>query len=385
MPLIAGVLLALTAGSLAFCALVIVAAWHYLRVRPRKAARVQPISILKPLSGLDEGLEENLRSYFGQDYPEFEILFAVRQADDPAAAVAERLGREYSRVPSRVIVTGEPECVNAKVFALEAMLAGARHDLLVMSDSDTRAGSDLLHVINEEFQDERLGLATCPYRAVPGRSFWSRLEAIGMNTEFLAGVLVARMLDGMKFGVGPTMAARRAAIEAIGGFGRLRDYLAEDFVMGQLIAAAGFRTILSSCVIEHRIGAQGLGPNFAHRLRWVRSTRRSRPAGYVGQLFTYPLPLALALAVAKPEWWPLLPAAAAVRALAAWAVAGWVLHDALTGRRWWLVAVQDLASFGFWVAGFFGKSIAWRGRRYVLLRDGRMRPERSGGALGGAL
>jgi ceramide glucosyltransferase len=378
MPLIAGVLLALSAGSLAFCALVIAAAWHYLRVRPAAAARVQPISVLKPLSGLDEGLEENLRAYFEQDYPEFEILFAVRRADDPAAAVAERLGREYARVPSRVIVTGEPEYVNAKVFALECMLAEARHDLLVMSDSDTRAGADLLRVINAEFQDERIGLATCPYRAVPGRSFWSRLEAIGMNTEFLGGVLVARMLDGMKFGVGPTMAARRGALERIGGIGRLRDYLAEDFVMGQLIAAAGFRAILSSYVIEHRIGTQALRPNFAHRLRWVRSTRRSRPAGYVGQLFTYPLPLALALAIAKPEWWPLLPATLAIRALAAWAAAGWVLHDRLTARYWWLTPVQDLVSFAFWIAGFFGNSIAWRGRRYVLLRDGRMRLAESG-------
>jgi ceramide glucosyltransferase len=379
MPLIAGVLLALIAGSVAFCALVIAASWHYLRVRPPRAASVRPISILKPLSGLDEGLEENLRACFEQDYPEFEILFAVRQPDDPAAAVAARLGREYARVPSRLIVTGDPECANAKVFALEAMLAEARYDLLVMSDSDTRAGADLLRVVNQEFQDERLGLATCPYRAVPGSSFWSRLEAIGMNTEFLAGVLVARMLDGMKFGVGPTMAARRAAIDRIGGFGRLSDYLAEDFVMGQLIAAAGFRTILSSYVIEHRIGAQKLRPNFAHRLRWVRSTRRSRPAGYVGQLFMYPLPLALALAIAKPEWWPLLPVVAAVRALAAWAVAGWVLHDDLTRRRWWLVALEDLVSFGFWLAGFFGNSIAWRGRRYVLQRDGRMRLLESGG------
>ena len=211
-----------------------------------------PISILKPLAGIDDGLEENLRTFFEQEYADFEILFAVRSEDDPAIAVAERLRARYPGVPSRLIVTGEPPYPNAKVYSLDRMLAAARHDLLVMSDSDIRVTPDMLATIAAEFQDAKLGLATCPYRAVPGRSFWNTLEAVGLNTEFIGGVLVARMLDGMKFALGPTIAARRATLEGIGGFDAVKDFLAEDFVMGNLAAARGDGVILSSYVIEHQ-------------------------------------------------------------------------------------------------------------------------------------
>lgn len=372
----AAVLVLLVAGSSVFAALVIVAARLYLAAGRacRPASIFPPISILKPLSGLDEGLEENLRSYFAQDYPDFEILCAVRNADDPAAAVFEKLRLEYPDVSARLIVTGEPPYANAKVFALDSMLAEARHDLLAMTDSDTRARPDLLRCLAAEFDDPRLGLTTCPYRGIPGRSFWSTLEAIGMNTEFMAGILVARMLEGMKFGVGPAMAVRREVLERIGGFDTLKEYLAEDFMMGKLAAEAGYGTALSSCVIEHRIGSQRFRPNLQHRLRWARSTRRSRPAGYFGQVFTYPLPLALLLAAVQPGWWPVAAAAVLVRAAAAWATAGWVLHDPLTARRWWMLPLQDLASFVLWLAGFFGNTVSWRGRRYVIFRDGRFAP-----------
>jgi ceramide glucosyltransferase len=375
MVIAAAVLVALVAGSLVYSILIAIAARRYLAVRAPRLERPVPISLLKPLSGLEEGLEENLRSYFAQQYPEFEILFAVRRADDPAAAAVEKLRGEFPNVEARLIVTGEPPYVNAKVFALETMLGQARHDLLVMTDSDTRALSPrLLEQLAAEFQDPQLGVTTCPYRAVPGRSLWSALEAIGMNTEFLAGILVARMLEGMKFGVGPAMAARRRTIEQIGGMGRLKEYLAEDFVMGKFAAEAGAGVALSSCVVEHRIGTSDLRENLSHRLRWVRSTRRSRPAGYAGQLFTYPLPLALLLVAVRPEWWPVAAATVLVRALAAWAVAGWVLHDPLTARNWWMVALQDVMSFLLWLAGFFGKTVLWRGRRYVVFADGRFAP-----------
>jgi ceramide glucosyltransferase len=343
------------------------------RGRP-PASTFPPISILKPLSGLDEGLVENLRSYFAQDYPEFEILCAVRNASDPAAAVFEKLRLEFPGVPARLIVTGEPPYTNGKVFALDSMLAEARYDLLAMTDSDTRARTDLLRGLAAEFEDPRLGLTTCPYRGIPGRSFWSTLEAIGMNTEFLAGILVARMIEGMKFGVGPAMAVRREVLKRIGGFDTLKEYLAEDFMMGKLAAEAGYGVALSSCVIEHRIGSQHLRPNLQHRLRWARSTRRSRPAGYFGQVFTYPLPLALLLAAIEPSWWPLAAAAVLVRIAAAWATAAWVLHDSLTAEKWWMLPLQDLASFVLWLAGFFGNTVSWRGRRYVVFPDGRFAP-----------
>jgi ceramide glucosyltransferase len=374
MALIPVLLLAILAGSLAYCALTVFAAHHYLSVRSPELRAAAPVSVLKPLAGAEEDLEQNLRSFFEQDYPDYELLFAVRGPDDPAIPVVERLRGEYTPVAARHIVTGEPPYPNAKVYSLDRMLAEARNELLVMSDSDVRVKPDMLRTVAAEFQDQRLGLATCPYRAAPGRGFWSVLEAIGMNTEFLGGVLVARIVEGMKFAVGPTIAVRRAALLSFGGFDRLKDYLAEDFVMGKLASERGWRVSLSSYVIEHRIGSQGFRENMRHRLRWARSTRRSRPSGYMGQLFTNPLPLALLLIALRPDWWPLLVLTALFRALAAWAVAGWVLHDPLTGRRWWLVPIQDVVSFVFWVAGFFGNTIEWRGRTYYLRADGRFEP-----------
>lgn len=367
-------LLGLVAGSLVYCVLVVIAAENYRAAQLPDAEESPPISILKPLSGVDLDLEPNLRTFFEQKYPVFELLFAVRNEDDPAIPVVERLRAAFPAIPSRLIVTGEPPYPNAKVFSLERMSAAAHYDLLVMADSDVRVMPHLLATIAAEFQDPKAGLVTCPYRAVPGSSFWSQLEAVGLNTEFVAGVLVARLLDGMRFALGPTIAARRQALADIGGFHALKDYLAEDFVLGKLIAELGWRVILSSYVIEHHIGSQPLLENLKHRLRWNRSTRRSRPLGYIGQVFTNPLPLAVLFCTAAPAWWPVLLVTAAFRAAAARATAGRVLQDPLTGARWWLVPVQDLLGFLLWMAAYFGNTILWRGRKYHLLRDGRFRP-----------
>jgi ceramide glucosyltransferase len=362
------ILIALVAGSAIYSLLSIFAALRFLSTRRPAPSAVEPISILKPLAGLDPGLESNLRTCFEQDYPAFEILFAVRDEDDPSVAVVERLRREYPHVRTRLLITGEPPYANAKVFSLDRMMAAASNDLLVMSDSDIRTGRNLLRTVALEFQDPKLGIATCPYRAVSGPSFWSRIEAIGMNTDFLAGILVARALEGMQFAVGPTIAARRSALASIGGFDRLKDYLAEDFVMGKFAAEAGHGVILSAGVVEHHIGSTDFAHNAAHRLRWTRSTRRSRPWGYMGQLFTMPLPLAIVLIAAEPSDWPFALAALAIRSVAAYIVSARVLHVKL---NWILLPVEDLAVFCFWVAGFFGKTIIWRGRRYLLHPDGR--------------
>ncbi|MCU1336414.1 MAG: putative ceramide glucosyltransferase [Bryobacterales bacterium] len=368
------ILLALLAGSLVYSGLTVIAALRYLSVPPPELRSAEPVSILKPLSGLDADLESNLRTFFEQDYPSFEILFAVREADDPAVPVVEKLQQEYPAVQSRLLITGEPPYPNAKVFSLGRMLSASAHDLVVMSDSDIRVTPTLLRTIAAEFQDPKLGVATCPYRAVAGHfgstSFWSKIEAIGMNTDFLAGILVARMLEGMRFAVGPTIAARRHALESIGGFDRLKDYLAEDFVMGKFAAEAGHGVSLSSYVIEHHIGSSDFRHNAAHRLRWTRSTRRSRPAGYMGQLFTMPVPLALLVTAWNPSWWPVLPVTLALRGMAAWTVAELVLRTRL---NWLLLPLEDLAGFCFWIAGFFGNTITWRGRRYRLESDGRFR------------
>jgi ceramide glucosyltransferase len=363
------ILLALLAGALVYSALTVIAALRYLAVRPLELRSPEPMSVLKPLSGLDADLESNLRTFFEQDYPSFEILFAVREPEDPAVAVVEKLRQEYPNVPSRLLITGEPTYPNAKVFSLDRMLHASAYDLLVMSDSDIRVTPTMLRTIAAEFQDPKLGIATCPYRAVAGKSFWSRIEAIGMNTDFLAGILVARMLEGMRFAVGPTIAARRRTLESIGGFERLKDYLAEDFVMGKFAAEAGHGVGLSSYVVEHHIGASpGFRENAAHRIRWTRSTRRSRPVGYLGQLFTMPVPLALLVTIWNLSWWPVLLVTLAIRGVAAWTVAELVLRSR---PNWLLLPLEDIAGLCFWIAGFFGNTIVWRGRRYRLESDGR--------------
>jgi ceramide glucosyltransferase len=362
------VLLALLTGSLVYCGLTVVAVRKYVSVRPPALLSPEAVSILKPLHGVDEGLEDNLRSFFMQDYPCFELLFAVREANDPAAGVVEKLRSEFPQIPVRLLITGPSPYANAKVFSLDRMMSAASHDLLVMSDSDIRVDSQLLRTIAAEFEDGRVGVATCPYRAVAGRSVWSRLEAAGMNTEFWGGALVARMIEGMKFAVGPTIAARKSVMLQIGGFDVLKEYLAEDFVIGARAAELGAGVILSSYVIEHRIGSEGLRRNFTHRVRWARSTRRSRPAGYIGQVFTNPLPLLILLLAFHPAWWPVGVVTILMRAAAADAVA----RTALDGRvQWTLLPFQDLLSFACWIAGFFGDEIIWRGTRYRLLRDGK--------------
>lgn len=361
-------LLTLLAGSLVYSALSILAVFRYLTVQPPEPTSMEPVSILKPLAGLDPGLESNLKTFFDQDYENFEILFAVRESTDPAVSVVEQLQRQYPNVKSKLIITGEPSYPNAKVYSLDKMMAAATNDLLVMSDSDIRVTSGMLRAVAAEFQDSKLGVATCPYRAVAGRSFWSRLEAIGMNTDFMSGILVARMLEGMQFAVGPTIVARKKVLESIGGFERLKDYLAEDFVLGKFAAEEGHGVILSSYVIEHHIGSSDFRHNAAHRLRWCRSTRRSRPAGYVGQLFTMPLPLALLTAAWNPALWPMIPATFVARAVAARVVSWGVLRARID---WLLLPLEDIAGFLFWIAGFFGNTIVWRGRTYRLERDGR--------------
>jgi ceramide glucosyltransferase len=362
-------LLILVAGSAVFSLLAIVAAERYRAVKPSTLASDQlpPLSVLKPLHGLDEGLEENLRSFFEQDYPAFEILFAVEEEADAAVPVARQLIARYPHTPARLVIAGPSPFPNAKVHSLRAMVAEARNDLIVMADSDVRVTPEFLRIVAAEMSRPNVALVTSPYRAVAGKSFWSRLEAIGLNTEFIAGVLVARMLGGMDFALGPNIATRKTHLDEIGGLAELQLYLAEDFVMGNRLAGRGRGVVLSSYAIEHRIGSQALGPNLSHRLRWNRSTRRSRPLGYVGQIFTYPLPLALALAAWNPWWWPLSAVTIAIRYLAAWRTSKSV--EARPSYVW--LPLQDLISFAMWGAGFFGNEITWRSRRFSIDKLGR--------------
>jgi ceramide glucosyltransferase len=373
MVILTTALAVLLTGSLVYCVLIVVATRRFLSTALPAPGNKLPVSVLKPLCGHDDGLEENLRSFMVQDYPEYEVLFGVHRPDDPAVAVVEKIISELSgQISARLIITGESPIPNAKAFSLNRLVREARYDVLVMSDSDVRVTPSLLSHLAQEFQDDRIGLISCPYRAVPGKSLWSRLEAIGMNTELLGGVMVARMVEGMRFALGCTVAVRRTVLEDMGGFGYLQEFLAEDFVIGQRAAELGHGVLLSSYVIEHRIGSQNMMPNLGHRMRWARSTRRSRPAGYWGQIFTYPLPLALLFCAAYPAAWPVLFLTLTLRGGAALATARNIVHDPVMQKQWWLLPVQDLIGFFVWISGFVGDKIVWRDRKCTVLRDGRL-------------
>lgn len=372
-------LLAASAGGLVYYLLVIVATRKLREAREAaefEVASSPAISLLKPLRGADPDLERHLESFFLQGYPSFEILFAVRRADDPAVAVAERLMARYPHVPARLILTGEPPYANAKVYSLEKMAEAAGADILVITDSDTSVGKDYLRRVAAAFAPERVGAATNLYRGAPGADLWSRLEALGMSTEFMAGVVVAWRLEGMKFTLGPSMAVRRDCLRAIGGFAAMADYLADDFVLGQWASDAGYEVALLPHVVNHHATALGFTSSFKHRLRWNRSSRFSRPAGYIGQGFTYGLPWAMLLFLAAPFQWSefVLLAVAAARMWMAYELGLRLLEDREALRRFWLIPLQDMLSLATWVGGFVGREIVWRNERYRLLEGGRFEP-----------
>ena len=369
---------AVVVGGCAYFLLVLAAVRRHLKRRSnRRHSGGSPISfsVLKPLAGEEDGLDRNLNSFYQLDYPTYQVLLAARDAEDPALETARSLARRNPHIPSTVLSVGEPVWQNAKVHSMEAMTRVVTGQVLVISDSDIRTDRGLLLQLATEFENPHTGVVTCPYRAVPGRGRWSLLEALGMNTGFWSGVLAAQFLMPMDFAVGPTMAVRRSCLEAIGGWETVKDMLAEDFQIGRLARQAGFEVRLGTHVVEHRIGSQGFSANMAHRLRWSRSTRRSRPIGYFGEILANPLPWALLLPVVAEATWAavLLATCVALRLLVVLAVGWRVLGDTLVLKYCWLVPVQDILGLLLWAGGFFGDRIVWRNRVYRLTKDGRLR------------
>lgn len=363
-------LVALLAGSIVYCVLGIIGAARYRASRAPKLTEYPPVSVLRPMHGAEDNTEINLRSLFEQEYSDFEILLSVHSADDDAVPIARRVMADYADVRARIVVVGESPLPNAKVWSLRALIAEARHDIVIMSDSDIRLPRNGFRTLVSELEQKNVGLVTCPYRAAAGGSLWTRLEALGLNTEFIGGMLTARLLAGMDFAIGCTIATRGTDLARIGGLDALQKYLAEDFMMGHLMAKAGRRVILSRCVIEHYIGNDGVVKNWRHRLRWARSTRRSRRWGYVGELFTKTTAIALALWLLAPAAWGLALVGLLFRWGFDWTMSILVLNDPLTARLWWLLPIEEIAAFLTWIGGFFGKTIDWRGRELLVRPDG---------------
>ncbi len=376
------VALAGTIASTVFLVLALVAARRFVRearqTQPEQSTPLPAVSMLKPVHGMEPRLEEHLESFFLQDYPAFEIIFGARSADDPALAVVEDLRHRHPQVPVKVVLSGNPPWPNAKVWSLEKMVAAAAHDLLVISDSDVRVAPRYLAEVCAPLANPKIGLVTCVYRGVPTGGPWSLLEALGMSVEFASGVLIANLLEGMKFALGPTMALRREVLEKIGGVRVLADYCADDFVLGKLVAAAGFEVRLSRHVIDHVVLGRALSASLHHQVRWMKSTRYSRPLGHLGSGLTFAMPYALLGLAAGLA----LGNAALGLGLFGWGVANRMLQSLAIGwgvvrdpnaRAWfWLYPLRDLLGFLVWCASFFGGSIEWRGERYRLTEGGRM-------------
>src|SRR5713101_7592651 len=268
-------------------------------LRERKAASegarptqfVPPVSILKPLKGTDPEMYESFRSQCLQDYPEYEIIFGVSDPRDPAAELVERLKKEFPQRSIRLMVCPMNLGTNTKVSNLAQMLAVARYEYLIVNDSDIRVEPDYLRRVVAPLADPKVGMVTCLYRSVAGPTLGSRLESIGISTDFSAGVLAARQLErGIRFGLGSTLAFRRRDLEAIGGFEALADYLADDYELGRRIAEHNLKVALSESVVETYLPPYNLSGFFSHQLRWARTIRTSRPGGYAGLLFTFTLP-----------------------------------------------------------------------------------------------
>ncbi|MCI0660663.1 MAG: bacteriohopanetetrol glucosamine biosynthesis glycosyltransferase HpnI [Acidobacteria bacterium] len=371
--------LILSSGGLSYYLLAIFSTRRLRKSLPQiipNALNFPSISLLKPLCGAEPGLEDHLESFFLQDYPSFEILFSASDETDPAVSIVERLTRCYPSVPARLVLTGEPPYANPKVYRLKKMSEEASGEILVITDSDASASPQYLKHMAADFAAPKIGVVTNLYRGVSGTDLWSKLEALGMSTEFMAGVVVANQLEGMKFALGPSMAIRREVLHEIGGFEAMADYLADDFLLGHRTFEAGYRVLLSTFVINHHATPHGFINSFKHRLFWNRSTRFSRPAGYYGQGFTYGLPWVLILFSIAPCWWSaiFLVAVLVARLWLAYELTIRLLEDPQALRRFWLIPLQDLLSFASWVGGFLGREIVWRNKRFRLLEGGRFAP-----------
>jgi ceramide glucosyltransferase len=333
-----------------------------------------PVSVLKPLKGTDPEMYESLRSHCLQNYPEYEVIFGISDADDSAAACVQQLQQEFPTRKIELVICSKTLGANAKVSTLAQMIAVACNDHLIVNDSDIHVDLDYLRRVVAPLADARVGMVTCLYRGVATSTVGSRLESLGISTDFCAGVLVARQLEGLKFGLGSTLAFRRTDLEKIGGFESFVDYLADDYELGKRIADLGLDVKLSDVVVETYLPAYSLRGFFAHQLRWARGVRDSRPGGYFGLLFTFGLfwsVLALIAASGATWAWTLLAVTFLLRLGVALMVGKVGLRDRRLPRDLWLLPIRDLIAVGVWIASFAGHTVTWRGDRFRL-KDGRL-------------
>ncbi|MEO6807292.1 MAG: glycosyltransferase [Edaphobacter sp.] len=373
--------------STIYCLMVMAAALRFgVRKRREESAAVTflpPVSVLKPLHGTEPGLERNIESFFEQEYPEFELLFCARQDTDEGLLLAQRVGARYPQVDARYVTCGEPtpQFHNAKVYSLAKLDSVAKHDLFITSDADVRVKKDYLRRMVQNLKDPRMGLASCVYLGTTDRGaeagLMSQLDAVGKSVEMTSGVLVADMLEGTKFALGASMAVRRESFERAGGFDELGQFYADDFVLGNRLAAQGVGVRMATHVIRLMVQDTPFGLSFRNQLRWMQSTRRSRPWGHLGSGLTFAVPFGLLGLI-----WGLLSGHAllgvvwlAGTVLNRWLQAGAILR--VMGDEGWLrgmllYPLRDLLGCVLWLGSYGGDKFYYRGRIYTLKGGGRV-------------
>jgi len=357
------------------------AGWLWSRDRRRQRALgleyTPPVTILIPVRGTDHGAYENFASFCRQDYPDYQLIFGARDEADPAVGVIKRLKADFPSQRIDLVVSPAEIGHNAKVSNLQNMSAQAAYNLLIIVDSDIRVTPDYLRRVMAPMQDASVGMVTCLYRGAQAPTVAALLENIGISSTFGPEVVTARALEGIKFALGSTILTRRELLERIGGFRAVADYLADDFLLGNFVAKAGYQVVLSDYVVEHISGDDTFASMLRHQLRWGRSTRISRPKGYAGLILTYGTATALLALIAlkfSAFGWAVLGVTLAVRLLTAWAMGVVGLGDRTLAKYLWLVPLRDLIGFGIWVASFVGDEIQWRGTTFQVLPGGKIRP-----------
>jgi ceramide glucosyltransferase len=371
-----------TLGCLFYYALSLAGLASFLSGARRAAAQalpadeqLPPVSILKPLKGVDPGVWESFCSHAEQQYPEFELIFGVSNPHDPACDAVRKLQEKYPALRIKLVVCERILGANVKVSTLAQMAPEARYEILVVNDSDIRVAPDYLRQAVAPLRDPQVGLVTCLYRGVAAGTIGSRLEALGISTDFAPGVLSARFLEGgLRFGLGSTLVFRRRDLAAIGGFESVLDYLADDYELGRRIAASGKRLELSTATVATFLPSYTLREFWQHQVRWWRTIRSARRWGYAGLLFTFGIPWALLtlLAARGAAWaWALLAVTVAARLLSGLGTAVAALQDRGALRNILLLPMRDLIAPIIWAAGLVGNRIHWRGDDFYL-KEGRL-------------
>lgn len=335
-----------------------------------------PVSILKPICGIDCDTYKNFASFCRQDYPEYQIVFAVRDRFDPAVEVVEKIIAEFSDLDIQLVVSDRTIGANLKVCNLANAQAAAKYPILLIADSDIRVGSDYLRRVVQPLKDPTVGVVTCPYRSLV-QGWVANIQAIQTACEFHAGVLVARKLSGMNFAFGSTIIIQTATLEAIGGFAAIADYLADDFLLGYLPTQKNYQVVLSNYIVEHVLAADTFTGSIQRQIRWARGKRVSRPWGYLGLILTYGTIASLLFLITTQGsilGWSVLGITWWMRLIMAWAIGVRSLKDEAATQFFWLVPLCDLLSFAVWCYSFLGNTIEWRGRSLLLTKGGKLVP-----------